>query len=122
MSEWVEVYLSWMEWLLLAALPAMAVLTIRSWRLAKRYWPYKIPVVIALVNTIVGACATWLTIVNVFRSTLGLPPDWFAVLTATSVVAQSTVVFLLSALLEFLDRHQHQPTPRRRAGEDGYMQ
>jgi hypothetical protein len=111
-----------MEWILLAALPAMAVLTILSWRLARRYWPYKIPVVIALVNTIVGACATWLTIVNVFRSTLGLLPDWFAILTSTSIVAQSTVVFLNTALLAFLDRQQKRDRPHRRSGEEGYMQ
>ena len=122
MSEWVEIYVSWMEWILLAALPAMAVLTILSWRLARRYWPYKIPVVIALVNTIVGACATWLTIVNVFRSTLGLLPDWFAILTSTSIVAQSTVVFLNTALLAFLDRQQKRDRPHRRSGEEGYMQ
>lgn len=122
MSDWVEAYVSVMEWVLLAALPAMAVLTVVSWRLARRYWPYKIPVVIALVNTIVGACATWLTIVNIFRSTLGLPPDWFAVLTSTSVVAQSTVVFFNTALLAFLDRQQHRDKPHRRSGEEGYMQ
>ena len=120
MSEFIDLYVRVAGWLLLAELPAAAILTIVSWRLARKWWPYLIPVVGAIVNTIVGACATWLAITVVFYWFAPVP-NWFALFTATTLVMLPAVTFLNTGLLVYLDRRQL-TSDKRRVGEADHIE
>lgn len=116
MNEFIEFYINMTEWILLTLIPPAAVLTLMSWRLARKWWPYRIPTVVASVNTIVGACATWLAITVIWRWRVGIAPEWFIPLTATAVVVLPIVTFLNTALLVYLDQRQEKQS---RGGELG---
>lgn len=101
-------YIGLMETLLFVALPVLALLTLFSWYQARRLWPYRLPVIIAIKNTVIGAAASWLAWSELYHDQVGEPPDWYPAVTATAVVLLCFVPLLSTAylaLLEMRGRH-----------------
>lgn len=90
----VEAYLAAIETALLLAIPVLLVLTVWMWRLAWLSRPYRVPVMLAIANTVTGACATWLAWTVLYRSRVGLVPRELLPVTATSVFLLCVVPFL----------------------------
>lgn len=110
----VEAYVDLVSWVLLAMIPGMAIVTVKMWALARRYWPYKLPFVVALVCTTIGAGVTWLGYTVIYRWYIGPVPTWYVPITATSVVAIAATPFVLGAFVVYLD---NQRVRRRRDGD-----
>lgn len=103
MDEFVIGYIGFLQWLLLALIPAMVVLTVRTWMLARRYWPVRLHVIGAIISTIAGAACTWLGFTIIWTWNVGPAYDWFAPVTASCVVALSAVPFLMAGYLVWAD-------------------
>jgi hypothetical protein len=98
-----EAYIAVLEVVLLTLVPGLLILTMFSWHIAFRARPYRLPVLLAISNTIIGACATWLSFTILYRSRAGPYPDYFIPITATSVVLLCLVPFLTTSYLAYLE-------------------
>lgn len=103
MSEFVEAYLAAVELAMLISIPILAILTLYSWAVAINRRPYRLPLVLALANTVIGACATWLVWTVLYRSRIGLVPTDFLPITATAILLLCTVPFFSTLYLVYLE-------------------
>ena len=117
-TEFVAAYIGAIEWLVLLLIPAMAILTAYAWRLAFRYWPYKLPLIKAITCTIVGGAVTWIGFTTVWRWRVGPTPIEFIPITATVVLALCVVPFLTVGYLVWLDLGKRGGTRNRRASDN----
>jgi hypothetical protein len=115
----IEAYLALLEVLLITLVPVLAALTLFSWYFAWQASPYRLPVVIALSNTIIGACAGWLAFTVLYRSRNGPVPTEMLPITGTAVVALCVVPFLTTSYLVWLQaRSQDQGERKHRRRDD----
>jgi hypothetical protein len=120
-----QAYLAFLETVLITLVPALAALTIFSWVLAWRRRMYRLPTILAVVNTIVGGCSGWLAFTVMYRSRVGPVPIEFLPITATVLVLLCCVPFVTTLYLVWLEtrrgaqdrRRTNRPVAKDRRGE-----
>lgn len=98
-----HIYVLAIEWALLIAVPVLGILTLFSWYEAHRLWPYRVPALLAISNTIVGAAATWMAWTVLYREQFGVAPDIYLPLTATAVLVLCLVPWVTTVYLVYLE-------------------
>jgi hypothetical protein len=99
----VEGYLSALETALLLVVPVLLLLTAAMWQLAWKALPYRIPILLAVANTVTGACATWLAWTVLYRSRVGPVPFELLPVTATTVFLLCVVPFMTTAYVLWIN-------------------
>jgi len=99
----IEAFLAFVETVLLTAIPVLAFLTLYSWLLAWRKRPYRLPFVIALVNTVDGGAVAWLAFTVLYRARVGPVPVELLPVTATAVMTLVLMPFLITTYLVVLE-------------------
>lgn len=103
----VELYIDLIQAALLIAIPVLLVLTVFSWFEARRLWPYRVPLILALSNSFIGASATWLAWTVLYREQIGPIPEEWLVGTATAVLILCIVPWLTTVYLVYLEATRH---------------
>jgi hypothetical protein len=114
MSPFVEAYLGLIELALITAIPVLGILTLFSWWLAWKTRPYRLATIIAITNTVIGACATWLAWTVLYRSRVGALPVELLPVTATAVLTLCIVPSIITAYLAWVEARRDGRNHRRR--------
>ena len=112
MSDFWEGYIAVIELGLIMAVPVLLILTAYSWGLAVQAWPkFKLPAIIAIKNTLIGAGASWMAWTVLYRVRSGPVPIEYFPITATAVLVIVIAPFFTTIYLVWL-RTSSGDTPR----------
>lgn len=89
--------------------------TLRAWGFVRKYPGYKLPVVLAVVNTIAFPIALYFGIIAGIRLYGEVPPPWTPVINATLFIILDCIPLITTGYLIWLD---HRRTRDRRHPEN----
>lgn len=112
-----DVYLTGLSLLAILVVPASFYCTVRAWGFVRRYRGYKLPVVIAIVNSIAFPIAGFIGYLAWNRLTRGEPADWSPPVSALAFVILDCIPLITTGYLIWLDRNRTIKDRRTPPGE-----
>jgi hypothetical protein len=87
--------------------PASVWASVKGWQFAKRYWPMKLPVILAIGAITAGIVATYLSVATIYRELAdGILAEIFRWFTILGILALFFLPIMNIAYLVWLDRHR----------------
>lgn len=106
------IYLRILYILAILVVAASFYCTLRAWGFVRKYPGYKLPVVLAVVNTIALPISLYIGLLAWFRLSGGVSPPWTPVISATVFLILDGVPLITTGYMIWLD-HRAKSSERR---------
>jgi hypothetical protein len=116
-EEIFDVYINTLALLAILIVPASFYCVVKAWQFVRRYHGYKLPLVIAVVNSLAFPIAAYVGFLSWLRLQGGEAPVWTPPISALAFVMLDFIPLITTGYLIWLDGHRPTTDRRSKPGE-----